>query len=122
MFAEAEHAAMNGERAAVDEFGAGLGEWAFVEARKFLVKFACQHELQHGIAKKLQPLVVLDGCSLLMRHGRMRERQAKLIFVAEVVTEAGLEGGEIGHGGGRFLIDDLRFAIAVPSGGGAGNS
>ena len=119
MLAEGKHPAMYGQGAAVDKLGAGLGKRAFVEARKLFVKLARQHELQHGIAEKFQPLVVQDGSSQLMRHGRMRERQTKLVFVTEVVTEADLEGGEIGHGGERFLIDDLPFAIAVPSGGGA---
>src|SRR5262245_40796477 len=115
MVAEVQRPAMLGQGAAVDQFGAGFSERAFVEAREFFVKLASQDELQDRIAEEFQSLIMLDGRSLFMRHRRMRESQTQLIFVAKMITEAGLEGGKVGHGGKRVLNDDLRFTIAVPS-------
>ena len=43
---------------AVHQFGAGLGQRAFVEAGKFVVEFAGQDELEDGVAEKLEALVV----------------------------------------------------------------
>jgi hypothetical protein len=99
MFAQRERAAMHGERAAIHQLGAGFGQRAFIEGGKFFVEFAGQRELQHGVAKEFEPLIVLDGRALLMRHGRMRQREAQQAFVAKRVSKAGLEGGEVGHGG-----------------------
>ena len=58
MRAEVKRAGVFGQRAAIDEFGARLGQRAFVECGKFFVKLARQDELQHRVAEKFQPLVV----------------------------------------------------------------
>src|ERR1017187_10939925 len=52
MPAETELPALFGECAAVDQFGARLGQRAFAKRGKFFVELPCEHELQNGIAKK----------------------------------------------------------------------
>lgn len=89
---------MHGQGATIDELGAGLGQRAFIEGRKFFVEFVGQRELQDGVAKKFQALIVLDGRSLFMRDGRMGQREPQQRFIAERVSKAGLEIGERGHG------------------------
>ena len=97
MLAEAQRAAMHGEGSAIDELGAGFGERAFVEVGKLFVEFAGQRQLQHGVAEKFQPLVVLHGRTLFVRDGRMRERQPQAGGVMKEVTQSGLKRGEVGH-------------------------
>ena len=89
---------MFGQRAAVDQLGARLGQRAFVERGKFFVQLAREHELQHGVAEKFQPLVVRRWRAGFVRDGRMRERQPQQALVAERITETGLEFGEFRHG------------------------
>ena len=98
MRAEAERAGVFGQRAAVDEFGARLGQRAFVERGKFFIKLVREDELQHGVAEKFQPLVVRRRRAAFVRDGRMRQRQPQQALVAERVAETGLEFGEFGHG------------------------
>ena len=103
MRAEAEGAGVFGQRAAVDEFCARLGQRTFIERGKFLVKLLRQDELQHGVAEKFQPLIVRGlsrrfvparrGFAWLMGDGRMRERQPQQALVAERVAETGLKFG-----------------------------
>ena len=50
-----------GQRAAVDEFGAGLGQRAFAEGGEFLVKLASKDKLQHGVAEEFEPLIGWTG-------------------------------------------------------------
>ena len=93
--AQAERAGVLGQRAAVDQFGARLGQRAFVERGKFFVKLVGQDELQHGVAEKFQPLIVrLVGVAAFVRDGRMRQRQPQQALVAKRVAEAGLKFGE----------------------------
>ena len=101
MRAEIEGAAFFGERAAVDQFGARLGERAFAKCGKFFVKFAREDELQHGVAEKFEPLIVLDGHALLVGNGGMRQRQPQQTGIAESVAQAGLEFLKFGHGFGK---------------------
>ena len=91
--AQAESPGMLGQRAAVDQFGAALGQRSFIERGKFFVKLVSQDELQHGVAEKFQPLVVRHGHAAFVRDGRMRERQPQQSLVAERVSETGLKFG-----------------------------
>ena len=68
------------------------------DAGKFFVKLLRQDEPQHRVAEKFQPLVVRGRHAVFMRDGRMRERKAQQIFVAESVAETVLKCGEVGHG------------------------
>jgi hypothetical protein len=43
--------------------------------------------LQHGVAEKFQSLIVFARHAAFVRDGRMREREAQQICVAEIVTE-----------------------------------
>ncbi len=79
MFTETERATMNRQSATVDKLGPGLGEGTFVETREFFVQLARQRKLEHGVAKKFQTLVMLNGCSQLMRNRRVCEREPKLV-------------------------------------------
>ena len=125
--AEAERAGVFGQRAAVDELRARLGQRAFVEGGKFFIQLPGEDELQHRVAEKLEPLVV-RGSSLrfvaaggrraaFMCDGRMRQREAQLAFVAKLITETVLKCGKIGHCKAifdlRFMIDDWRTARAT---------
>jgi hypothetical protein len=47
--------------------------------------------LQHRVAEELQPLVGLDGSTLLMGDGRMGQSQAKQIKVLKGVSEPVLQ-------------------------------
>ena len=98
MRAEVKRTGVFGQRAAVDEFGARLRQRAFIERGKLFVKFLRKDELQHGVAEKFQPLVVRGRRAAFVRDGRMREREAQQIFVAELKTEVILKCGEVGHG------------------------
>ena len=97
MCAEVKRAGAFGQCAAVDELGASLCQRPFVERWEFFVQLVRENELQHGIAEKFQPLIVRLCPTAFMRNGRMRECDAQQIFVAEFVTETGLQGGEFGH-------------------------
>lgn len=98
MCAERELVRLLGERVAVDHLRAGLGQRAFAEAGKFFVKLAGENQAEHGVAEKFQALVVLLADGVFMRHRRVREREAQQAGVLKNVTEAGLQGGEVGHG------------------------
>ena len=106
MRTEINHATVDGQRTAVDEFGAGFRERPFFVFGKFFVKLAGQHELQYRVTEKFQALVVLKGLVLFVGDRRMRERETQERIIVEGVAEALLEGGEVGHGksvGDRML-------------------
>jgi hypothetical protein len=44
----------------------------------------------------------------------MRKRETKQVVVMKLVSQARLERGKMGHDGRKFLIDELRLAIAAP--------
>ena len=98
MRAQIQRAAVRGERSGVHQFRAGFCEQAFVGVGKFFVKFARQRQTQNGVAEKFQPLIMRRWLVLLVRDGRMRERKAQQIFVAESVAETRLKCGKFRHG------------------------
>ena len=99
MRAQAQRAAVLGQRCGVDQLGARLGQRPFVGRREIFHRTRCvSTELQHRVAEKFQPLIVRRGRVLLMRDGRMRQRQPQQAFVAELVAETFLKFGEIRHG------------------------
>jgi hypothetical protein len=57
-----------------------------------------EDELQHRVAEKFQSLVVLARHAAFVRDGRMREREPQQIFIAELIAEAILKCGKVGHG------------------------
>ena len=91
MRAEVERAGVFGQRAAIDEFGARLCQFAFIERGKFFVEFLREDELQHGVAEKFQPLIVFARHAAFVRDGRMRERETQKIFVAKIICETFLK-------------------------------
>lgn len=92
IFAKAEEPAFFREGAAVDKFGAGLGERAFVVSGKFFVQLLREHELEDGVAEEFEALVVLGGRALLVGDGRMGERELEQGGILKRMAEAGLEG------------------------------
>ncbi len=60
--------AMLSQGAAIDQFGAGLGQRTFANVGKGLVKLAGQDKLQYGVAKEFEPLVSLKWRTLLVGH------------------------------------------------------
>ncbi len=103
--ADADLTAMRGESGGVHQFGPGFGERAFIGLRKFFKKLARKNQAQHGIAKKFQPLIMGQGDILLVRNGRMRQRQAQQGIVAEPVTKAFLKCDVLGHGNQLAVVD-----------------
>ena len=99
MLPEAQFAALLGQRAAIDEFGAGLGQRAFAEGGKFFVQLARQHELQNGVAEEFQPLIRLHRRALLVRDRGMGQREPQQFQVAEDVAQPVLQFLVFGHGG-----------------------
>ncbi len=97
MDAKPKHFPLRGKHPGVDQFGTRLGQGTLVRIGKFFVKFAREHQSQHRVAEKFQPLVVGQGIFLLVRDGRMRQREAEETFVAELMTETDLEFGKVGH-------------------------
>ena len=97
MFAQTEPASLLGKRAAIDHLRPGLGQRAFTHHRKFFVEFNREDKLQHGVAEKFQPLIMLYGSALLMRDRGMRQREAQQAFITERITEARLKSAESGH-------------------------
>ncbi len=85
--------------AAIDQFGAGLGQRAFAEGGEFVVKLARQHELEDGIAQEFEPLVVLHGRALFMRDGRVGEGETQQGGIAEPVVQPFLQSLVSGGGG-----------------------
>jgi hypothetical protein len=53
--------------------------------------------LEHGVAQKFQPLVVLNAHTLLVGDGRVGQSQPQQALAAKDVSESGLESGEVGH-------------------------
>src|SRR5690349_2297566 len=98
MAAETKTAAMLGQRAAIDQLGAPFGQGTFAKGGKFFIEHSREDQLEDGVTQKLQALVSLHGRPFFVRHGRMRERQAKQIWIAEGVAEIGLERAVVGHG------------------------
>ena len=98
MRAESQRAPAGAQRAAVDQFGAGFGERAFVEVRKSFIQFPGQSELQHGVAEELEALVVLHGRAQFVGDGWMGHRELQEAFIAEGVTESDLQCSEVRHG------------------------
>jgi len=75
MLAEVQMSRVLRERAAIDHFGAGFGQRPLAESRKLLVELARQHELEDSVAQELKPLIGLQRHALLVRDGRVRQRQ-----------------------------------------------
>ena len=113
MLAEFQRPGVRRQRAGVDQAGARLGEHAFVGIGKLFVKLARQHQAEHGVAEKFEALVGLNGRALLVRDGRMREREPQQRGVGERVAEALLQCVEVVHG-------NLNYAGAAVSVTGAG--
>jgi len=97
MFTQPEPASLLGQRAAIDHLRPGLRQRAFAQRRKFFVEFPGEDELQHGVAEKFQPLIVLYGSALLMSDRGMRQGEAQQAFITERITKARLKGAECGH-------------------------
>ena len=95
--AEVEGAAAFGESGAVDEFGAGFGERAFVVVGKAGVKIVGEDEGQDGVAEKFETLVGLGAGVVFVGNGRVREGEAQQRGVGKSVAEAELEGVEVCH-------------------------
>ncbi len=55
------------QRAAVHQFRPRLGQGAFAKIREFVIQLLRQDELQHSVAEKFQPLIVLHGSALFVR-------------------------------------------------------
>ena len=89
---------MHRQRPPIDEFRARLRERALVRPGKSFVELAGEGELEHGVAQKFQPSVVLHRHALFVRDGRMRERQPQEALVAKHVSQSVLEDSEVGHG------------------------
>jgi hypothetical protein len=86
-----------GEEGAVGEHGAVPAEGALPFGRVLEVQRLREHELQHGVAEELEPLVALREVRLVLQSRRVGERPRQQRPVAEDVTEARFEGG--GGGG-----------------------
>ena len=56
---EAKRGGLGGQRRAVDQSGAGLGQVAFILVGMKAVERLGDHRLQNGITKKFHPLVVI---------------------------------------------------------------
>ena len=82
----------------IHQMRARFGQGPFAESRKLLVKLAAEDESEHGIAQKLQPLVVLRHAGRFMRNGGMRQRQAQQVRIPETVAESFLKRAEMRHG------------------------
>jgi hypothetical protein len=76
VFAEAETPAMLGQGAAIDHFGASLGERAFAHGGEFFVELASEDELQDGVTEELEALIGLDGRALLVGDRGMGQGKA----------------------------------------------
>jgi hypothetical protein len=103
VIAESQTSALLSERATIDHLGAGLGKRTFANVWEFLVEFARQDELKDSVTEEFEALIVLNGGALLVRNGRMRQRQSQQIRIAESVTQAGLEFLDSWHGFLRSL-------------------
>src|SRR5579883_1666835 len=97
MFAQVQRPPFLREETAVDELGAGLGQRAFADVGKLVVKLAGEDELEHGVAEKFQSLIVRDARALLVGDRRMRQREAKQIRIAENMTQSGLKLFQLSH-------------------------
>jgi len=86
MPAQAELTSMLGESAAIDEFGASFGEWAFPEGREILIELARENELEDGVTKEFEPLVRLDWHALFVGDRWMRQGEPQESPVAKSVT------------------------------------
>ena len=73
VLAEAQVPGALGQGAAIDQFGAGLGQRAFAEGGELLIQLAREHKLQHGVAEEFEPLVGLHGRALLVGDRGVRQ-------------------------------------------------
>src|SRR4051812_32135942 len=87
MRAEVQSGSVFGERLAIHQFRARLGQRAFIEAGKFFVEFASEHKLQNGVAEELETLVGLHRRTLLVSDRWMRERELQQLGVAEGIPQ-----------------------------------
>ena len=75
------------------QMGADAGQIALVGAGEAFVQQAGHGQAQHGIAEELEPLVVVGA------EAAVRQRAGQQFGLAEAVTEALLEGSDLGaHG------------------------
>lgn len=87
-----------GEETAAGEHGAPLGKSSFPLGGVEEEEGFGDNELEHGVAKELETLVVLDERGLPGKERRVGEGALKQGSVGKSVAEAGTKGGERGAG------------------------
>ena len=75
----------------IDEVGAQFGELAFLVGREALEKLLAGDQLQHGIAEKLELLVVGGGLDTLTCEGGMGQRLLQQRAIGELVAHGCFE-------------------------------
>ncbi len=76
-----------GQRFLVDHSRPRLGQRALVARGKLAEQLRANHQLQHRIAQKFQPLIVLERLTFFVAHRGMRQRQLQQRGVLEGVPQ-----------------------------------
>ncbi len=114
--AELECVSVLGEGGAIDELGTGLGQGALAEVGVVLVEPCGDDDLDDGVAKELEALVVQLARPLFMGDGGMGEGEAQEGGIAEAMAQRRLEVGHRWHGGARRAPDADRGRTSSPPG------
>lgn len=87
-----------GEEAAAGEHGAALGKGSFPLGGVEEEEGFGDNELEHGVAKELETLVIFDARKLFGKERRVGEGALEQGSVGKSVAEAGAKGGKGGGG------------------------